>query len=188
MAKNLNNELRGNLDEVRETDDSELRSDHESEERAVTQDYEMSDEMRLEMLRGSAQGMVLPNLPPIDGFHMCWLSTTNSQDPIHRRMQLGYTPVKPSEIPGYQFESVKSGEWAGCVGVNEMIAFKLPNRLYNEYMKEMHHRAPLREEAGINAIYEEAERQAKSINNQAQLLTDEGRFRVGQNVPEPNFV
>lgn len=187
MAKQLTNELRGNLDEVRDTDDGELRSDHESEERAVTEDHEMSDEMRLELLRGSAQGMILPNLPDIPGFHPCWLSTTNSQDPIHRRMQLGYTPIKPSEIPGFAFDSIKSGEWAGCIGVNEMIAFKLPLRLYNEYMKEMHHRAPLREEEGINAIYEEAERQAKSINSQAQLLTEEGRFRVGRNIPEPDF-
>ena len=131
--------------------------------------------------------MVLPNLPEIAGQHVCWLSTTNSQDPIHRRMQLGYTPIKPAEIPGFAFESIKSGEWAGCVGVNEMIAFKVPERLYQKYMTELHHRAPLREEAGINAIYDEAERQAKAINSQAQLLTDEGRFRVGNNIPEPVF-
>ncbi len=178
--------VRGDVREIREV--SEARDDRESQERAVTEDHELSDAVRLEMIRGGEQS-ILPNLPQIEGFHMCWLSTTNSNDPIHRRMQLGYSPLKASEVPGFAFSSIKSGEWQGCVGVNEMIAFKIPLHLYNEYMKELHFRQPAREEEGVNAIYDQAAAQAAQINTSAQtLLTDEGRVRKNLEIPEPEFV
>ena len=34
----------------------------------------------------------LPKLPTMDGWHLCWLSTTNSYDSIDKRMRLGYVP------------------------------------------------------------------------------------------------
>jgi hypothetical protein len=70
-----------------------------------------------------------------------------------------------------------------------MIAFKLPLHLYNEYMKELHFRAPAREEEQVNSIYEQAQAQAAQINSKAQtLLTDEGRVRRSLTIPEPDFV
>ena len=36
----------------------------------------------------------LPKLPNMDGWHPCWLSTTNSYDSIDKRIRLGYVPVK----------------------------------------------------------------------------------------------
>lgn len=184
MAKKSN--VRGDVREIREV--SESREDRELSERTITQDQELSDDVRLEMIRGGGQS-ILPDLPEIEGFHTCWLSTTNGNDPIHRRMQLGYSPIKASDIPGFAFSSIKSGEWQGCVGVNEMIAFKLPIHLYNEYMKELHYRQPAREEEGVNSIYEQAQQQAVQINDSAQtLLTDEGRIRRSLTIPEPDFV
>jgi hypothetical protein len=44
----------------------------------------------------------LPKLPNIDGWHLCWLSTTNSYDSIDKRIRLGYVPVKSDELPGYE--------------------------------------------------------------------------------------
>ena len=44
----------------------------------------------------------LPKLPSMDGWHLCWLSTTNSYDSIDKRMRLGYVPVKSDELPGYE--------------------------------------------------------------------------------------
>ena len=40
----------------------------------------------------------------------------------------------------------ETGEYVGLIGVNEMIAFKLPESLYQRFMKEAHYDAPLREE------------------------------------------
>jgi hypothetical protein len=98
------------------------------------------------MFRNQLFNDALPDLPDIPGFHVCWLTTTNPRDPIHRRMQLGYEPVKPEEVPGMEYASVKTGEWVGFIGVNEMLAFKLPQSLYDRFMQEAHHDAPLREE------------------------------------------
>jgi hypothetical protein len=98
------------------------------------------------MFRNQLFNDALPDLPNIPGFHVCWLTTTNPRDPIHRRMQLGYEPVKPEEVPGMEYASVKTGEWVGFIGVNEMLAFKLPESLYERFMQEAHHDAPLREE------------------------------------------
>ena len=39
----------------------------------------------------------LPKLPNLSGWHLCWLSTTNSYDSIDKRIRLGYVPVKSEE-------------------------------------------------------------------------------------------
>lgn len=117
-----------------------------SSDRNVTENRELSEDDRLEMFRNTLFNDALPDLPDIPGYHLCWLTTTNPRDPIHRRMQLGYEAVKPEEVPGMEYASVKTGEWSGFIGVNEMLAFKLPMSLYEMFMNEAHHTAPLREE------------------------------------------
>ena len=99
------------------------------ENREVTENRDVSEDDRLEMFRNQLFNDALPDLPEIPGYHLCWLTTTNPRDPIHRRMQLGYEPVKPEEVPGMEYASMKTGEWVGFIGVNEMLAFKLPERL-----------------------------------------------------------
>ena len=130
------------------------RQSREMEDRQVLENREVTDDDRLEMFRAQLFNDALPDLPNIPGYHMCWLTTTNPRDPIHRRIQLGYEPIKASEVPGMEFASVKTGEWSGMIGVNEMIAFKLPEALYQRFMQEAHHDAPLREE---NKLAETAE-------------------------------
>lgn len=115
-------------------------------DRNVTENRELSEDDRLEMFRNTLFNDALPDLPDLPGYHLCWLTTTNPRDPIHRRMQLGYEAVKPEEVPGMEYASVKTGEWTGFIGVNEMLAFKLPMSLYEKFMNEAHHAAPLREE------------------------------------------
>jgi len=117
-----------------------------SEDRQATENRTVSEDDRLEMFRMQMYNDALPDLPPISGYHVCWLTTTNPRDPIHRRVQLGYEPVKASEVPGMEYASIKTGEWSGLIGVNEMIAFKLPESLYQRFMREAHYDAPLREE------------------------------------------
>jgi hypothetical protein len=144
------------------TEDARLKKDFDvvgrrddtrrAQERTVTESREMSEDDRLEMFRNQLFNDALPDLPEIPGYHMCWLTTSNTRDPIYRRMQLGYEPVKAEEIPGMAHASIKTGEYAGMVGINEMIAFKLPMSLYQKFMQEAHHAAPLREEEKLAEV------------------------------------
>jgi hypothetical protein len=87
----------------------------------------------------------LPKLPVMDGWHLCWLSTTNGYDSIDKRMRLGYVPVKSDEIPGFEEYRVKSGEHIGHISCNEMLLFKLPMDIYQEVMTYHHHDKPREE-------------------------------------------
>lgn len=121
------------------------RASRRSEDREVTENRAISDDDRLEMFRKQLHQSALPDLPMIPGWHLIWLTTTNPRDSIHRRMQLGYEPVRPDEIPGMEYATLKTGEYQGMIGINEMLAFKLPMSLYQAYMQEAHHDAPNRE-------------------------------------------
>ena len=143
-----------------------------AQDRDIDQRREVSDEDRLEMFRQQMFSDALPDLPEIPGYHTCWLTTTNPRDPIHKRTMLGYTPILPDEVPELKYASLKTGEYAGLIGVNEMVAYKLPLSLYHRFMQEAHHDAPLREEGKLadvaDMIRANAERDGGSI------IEDEG--------------
>jgi hypothetical protein len=113
------------------------RQSREMEDRQVTENREVTEDDRLEMFRAQLFNDALPDLPDMPGYHVCWLTTTNPRDPIHRRIQLGYEPIKASDVPGMEFASVKTGEYAGLIGVNEMLAFKLPETLYQGLCRKL---------------------------------------------------
>lgn len=142
------------------------------EDRPVTERREVSEDDRLEMFRNQLFNDALPDLPDIPGYHVCWLTTTNPRDPIHRRMQLGYEPVKPEEVPGMEYASMKTGDWVGFIGVNEMLAFKLPTSLYQKFMQEAHHNAPLREETKLDEAAQVMREQAERAG--ARLIEGDG--------------
>ena len=100
----------------------------------------LSAEERRRLLRNEWVQEVLPTPPQVAGWHHCWLSTTNSTDPVYKRVQRGYVPVKTSEVPGFgaQYAAV-GGEFDGCVMCNEMLLFKIPVQLYNDLMTIYHH-------------------------------------------------
>lgn len=151
------------------------RSSRGLADRMVTENRNVTDDERLEMFRMQMFNDALPDLPEIPGYHLCWLTTTNPRDPIHRRIQLGYEPIKAEEVPGLEYASLKTGEWAGMVGVNEMIAFKLPESLYRAYMREAHYAAPLREEQKLSEV-------ADSLREQAER--DGGRIIEGEGMAD----
>jgi hypothetical protein len=157
------------------------RQSREMEDRQVTENREVTDDDRLEMFRAQLFNDALPDLPNIPGYHMCWLTTTNPRDPIHRRIQLGYEPIKASEVPGMEFASVKTGEWAGMIGVNEMIAFKLPEALYQRFMQEAHHDAPLREENKLAETAEIMRQQAEGSGS--TLFEGDGLMEMREHNP-----
>lgn len=143
------------------------RRPREEGDRAITESRELSEDERLEMFRQQLFNDALPDLPKIPGYHTCWLTTTNPRDPVHRRMMLGYEPVMAADIPGFEYASLKTGEWAGVIGVNEMVAFKLPQTLYEAFMHEAHHAAPAREQEKLasmtDLIREQAERKGLEV-------------------------
>jgi hypothetical protein len=125
--------------------DRASRSTQVEEERQPRTLMDMSDEERSRFLRDEFTNSALPSLPPIPGFHMCWLSTTNQYDSIMRRVRLGYRPVKVDEMPQFVSLSMKTGEYAGCIAVNEMILFKIEEEVYQLLMKTYHHDMPEQE-------------------------------------------
>lgn len=148
------------------------RRPREKGDRAVTENREATDEERLELFRQQLFSNVLPDLPDIPGWHVCWLTTTNPRDTIPARMRLGYEPVTEADIPGGSFPSLKTGEYAGMIGINEMVAFKLPMRLYQSYMAEAHYHAPNREE---QALAETADRiRAEAEASGGRLIEGDG--------------
>ena len=131
---------------------------------------------------------VLPTPPKITGFHCCWLSTTNSTDPIYKRIQFGYIPVKTSEVPqlGSQY-SVSEGEFAGCVACNEMLLFKIAEETYRDLMAIYHHDMPAEQES---AIVDNVNARNVEDSNGRQLAQVEGDFnKLGRgNSRTPTFI
>jgi hypothetical protein len=151
-------------------------------------DRKVSDDERLIAYRNAMYQSALPQLPEIDGYHTCWLTTTNPRDPIHGRLRLGYELLKPEELGGIHIDAIKTGEHAGCIGVNEMVAAKLPMNLYQGFMAESGHHAPAREEARLRETAESIKRQAENMGGRVSIgdgmaeLPDEDSAP-----PEPDF-
>lgn len=163
------------------------RKERAMEDRAVTQSRQLTEKDRLTAFRQSLHQAALPNLPEIPGYHVCWLSTTNRNDPIHRRMQLGYEPILAKDIPGYNLGelSVKTGEWVGCIGINEMIAFKLPMDLYLAFMKEVHHDQPLSEDEKLTSTADFIREQAERAGSKVEEFSGISELRRAP--PRPDF-
>lgn len=139
-----------------ETGDSRLKKDAGADARGNREGADLNREStdgtststaeRLVNFRDEWSANALPTPPAIQGYHLCWLSTTNANDPIHRRMRIGYEPVKIEEVPGFEHYKMKSGEYEGMVSCNEMLLFKLPEDIYQEMMVYFHHEKPLEDE------------------------------------------
>jgi hypothetical protein len=164
------------------TRDTRKAEPRRTEDRPVTENREVSEADRLAMFRNQLFNNALPDLPPIPGYHLCWLTTTNSRDPIHKRMQLGYEPLRADEVPGMEFSALKTGEYAGMIGVNEMVAFKLPQSLYLAFMDEVHHRGPLEEEEKLNALVDRMRSEAEAAG--AALIEGDGMADLRGPMPQ----
>ena len=82
----------------------------------------------------------LPNPPALAGFHLVWLTTASQYDSIAKRQRLGYTPVRQSEMPGFDASNGQTlAGYDGHVTCNEMVLFKIPRRRYQQIMAFFHH-------------------------------------------------
>jgi len=157
------------------------RASEDASRQAPEENFVSAQERRKAWSEGMMQS-ALPKLPELTGWHLCWLSTTNSYDSIDKRISQGYVPVKSDEIPGYERYRVKEGEYVGNVSCNEMLLFKLPMDIYQDYMTYMHHDLP-REEAEKVRIQQES-LQARDSNGRP-LVKNEGDS-IGYNDQQSN--
>lgn len=161
------------------------RAARQASDRPMRENRELSDAERREAYRRSFYQSHLPDLPPIKGWHVCWLTTTNPKDSIHGRQRIGYQLIRAEEMPGWDHATIRTGEWAGCVGINEMLAAKLPLHLFEEFMSISHHEAPLDEE---RAIVEEVEKQQHATRGVIGKITlEQGTAELGKGPAPPTF-
>ena len=156
----------------------DVRQNREEQDRSVVENRIMSDDERLEIFRSTSFQHTLPEVAPIPGYHLCWLTTNNPRDSIMMRQRWGYEPVKAHEAPGFDHAAITTGQYSGCIGVNEMVLFKIPLRLYERYMKEAHHEGPLREEGKLRAVLEVIAQQAREKG--AEVEVGDGSAALGK--------
>jgi hypothetical protein len=150
------------------------RKDRGSEDatRTAPEDKFISTQERRKMWSEEWTQSALPKLPNLDGWHLCWLSTTNSYDSIDKRIRLGYVPVKSEELPGYEDYRVKAGEHVGYISCNEMLLFKLPMDVFQEIMMHHHYDQPRDEAEKLRVQLESLQGQRDS--NGKRLVDVEG--------------
>jgi hypothetical protein len=163
----------------------ETRSSEDAS-RKPPEDSFVSSEERRKMWKDEWTQSALPNAPDIPGWHVCWLSTTNSYDSIDKRIRLGYIPVKADDIPGFENYRVKAGEHVGYIACNEMLLFKIPEEAYQEIMTHFHHEQPLEE---ANKIKVQAEQQVGRDSSGRRLgqVEGEGLGDIDKPLPAPVF-
>jgi len=148
-----------------------------SEQDREHKEHQVTDDERVEMLRQSMFQSSLPDLPKMPGWHLCWLTTENPRDPIIRRERLGYSLIKASELPGWEFACVQSGQFSGCIMINEMIAAKIPTRLWERYMASNHHQEPLYSEQAL--VAQSRQKQEEAAQYGAQVIEMPGNVELG---------
>lgn len=148
--------------------DAHLQAERGQEEREMSEDREITDDDRLEMLRESLVQSMLPDLPRIPGYHVCWLTTTNKTDSIAWRKRLGYELIRAEDLPGWDGITIKGGDYAGVVGVNEMLAAKIPLSRYTKYLRMLHHKMPLEQEEKLRAQLNLMKDSAKAMGSYVQ--------------------
>jgi len=173
LKKNLNaggRENRGSLDTIREAPEDKMASSEE----------------RRKMWKDEWTQSALPTVPDIKGWHVCWLSTTNSYDTIDTRIRLGYVPVKADELPEMRNNRVKAGEHEGYVACNEMLLYKIKMDLYQEVMAHFHHDAP-QEEANKIRLQAEQNVGRDSRGRSLGQIEGDGLNDIDKPIPAPHF-
>lgn len=177
-----------NEERLRNTSSGEAQS-RAMQDRPITENREMTDEDRIEMFRMESFQSVLPDIPKIPGYHVCWVSTTSQNDTLLYRLRMGYEYITREDIPGWDFDmnSLKTGEYAGKIGINEMIAMKLKDKLYQAYMLEAHHNRPASEDEKLVQNVKQLSDQAKSEKTYVQAFDGQEEVVDSARRPAPRF-
>lgn len=164
---------------------SDGRFDHEHglDEREIADDPDLLEEERLELFLETQHQTVLPNLPPMDGFHVCWLTTSNPRDSIQWRQSIGYELLTVEQCPQWRGIPGQIGGLHGCVCINEMVAARIPISLYNKLMKMVGHYLPLKEEEKLRANTQLLAQRAR--DRQIQVQEGDGTADIVQRAERP---
>lgn len=168
--------------------DFKVEAAHAEDSYSSLSDNQLSDAEFLKRLRDTSNSNLLPDVPKIDGFHFCWIPQTSNNhfDTVSFRQNLGYSIVKPEEIPNYTISSNRSGEIEGCISYSEMILMKIPSRLYNLLMKDSHHNQPNEQERVIKqTITNMEDKHGENITRDLHEMT--GINKLARKVAEPTF-
>jgi len=155
------------------------------------------DDLEFErMLEDEFSDERLPAPPKIPGFHVCWLTSNSSFDPISKRQRLGYTPVRQDEVP--HFNPSNGQELAGFSGVvtcNEMVLHKIVETRYQALMAFFHHKRPMQDEGAQLDKIREGNENAGVDRNGKSLGSVEGdgintlqrNYSAARNMRPPKF-
>jgi hypothetical protein len=147
----------------------------------------LSMDERKALLRKEWDSDVLPSVPNDSKYHYCWLSTNNQNDPIYRRLRLGYELVKKEDMPVLHLNTkAVSAEYEGLISINEMILARIPLDLYQELMLINHHERPLEEEELLqaNAVLDEEDSEGKNLGQ----FEGDGIKRLAKRTRRPTFI
>lgn len=151
--------------------DEHALDDREHDRHDDDADREEVEDERLNHFLDTQHQTVLPSLPRQDGYHICWLTTTNSRDTIHWRKSIGYELISLSDHPEWSGASAHSGDYAGYVTVGEMIAARISHSQYDKFMRAVHHNMPLAEEEKLRS---QAEQIRRGVESQGSRVTEVG--------------
>lgn len=130
---------------AKRADQGSARADRSFQDRNITENRENTDTLRAEDRRAMLRDVntVLPQAPDLPGYHTCWLTTTNNKDTLENRFRLGYSLVKPDELPGFCMATQKDSATAyDRIQVQEMVLAKIPNDLWRGDVIDLHHTEP----------------------------------------------
>lgn len=134
-----------------------------------------SFQSRMQAMRDSEREEILPTPPDIPGYSLCWLSTTNGADSIYKRVRQGWVPVMASEIPSFQVDVHKGGEYDGIVACKEMLLYKIPKDFHMDLLSYFHHVKPNEQEESIR---QKALQASHATNDGSAIgIVEEGGFK-----------
>ena len=87
---------------------------------------------------------------------------------------------------GGTYQGEKGSKYEGMIGVNEMLAFKLPMNLYQMYMREAHYDAPMAEQEKLIANLDLMKGQAVQTSGRS-TDEEEGYEEVRNKVAAPEM-
>lgn len=164
----------------------ETRASEDAVRQAPEEQFHSTQERR-RMWSDEWTQSALPKVPDMPGWHLCWLSTTNSYDSIDKRIRLGYVPVRADELPGFENWKVKAGEDVGFIACNEMRLYKIPMDVYQDVMLQMHHERPMEEADKIRVQVENLQGARDSRGRSLGQVEGEGFGDMDRNVKIPVF-
>lgn len=122
----------------------ETRGDYSARQDAEREGVPNMSDAELEaMIEAEFDNAVLANPPKLEGYHLCWLTTTSQYDTLQKRHRVGYSPVQQSEMPGFDASMGKELQGhEGLVTCNELVLHKILDRRYQLIMNLFHHKKP----------------------------------------------